>query len=282
MKDHPAFKTRQVIKSRRVAVALAVFALWVVGMAMMVRRNATRSEAQNLAEIALRLQPATFYFTIERNGEQIGAASSALDTTAQTLVSEEYFVGDYRTSKGDERTSARWQTRLTRGLKLADMNIDIARSTEPFAISAAVQQDSTLLITGSGEGITHTASRPTFTPPLFTPALASVAFMLGGPHNVGRTQELTVFDPISREVIRPEIAIMADSLFTVVDSATKDRNGEWVVAHRDTVRAWRLEGAPHGLSAWVDAEGRLVSAKAGNFNVMRTAFEIAFKNAKAK
>jgi len=54
------------------------------------------------------------------------------------------------------------------------------------------------------------------------------------------------------------------------------------VAHRDTVRAWRIEGAPQSLTAWVDAEGRVVAARAGSLSAIRTAFEIAFKNAKAK
>jgi hypothetical protein len=71
-------------------------------------------------------------------------------------------------------------------------------------------------------------------------------------------------------------------LFTVVDSAMRDRSGGWMVAHRDTVRAWRIEGAPHGLQVWVDAEGRVVAAQAGSYSAIRTAFEIAFRNSIAK
>ena len=82
------------MKHSRGVVAALIVALWLGGMAMMVRRNDNRSEAQQLSEVALRVQPATFYYIVERNGEQIGAASSALDTTAKTLVSEEYFVGE--------------------------------------------------------------------------------------------------------------------------------------------------------------------------------------------
>jgi hypothetical protein len=89
---------------------------------------------------------------------------------------------------------------------------------------------------------------------------------------------MSVFDPVTRTIIRPELTIRAESLFTVVDSAAFDHAGAWAPAHRDTVRAWRLEGAPHGLTAWVDAEGRVVAAKAGSLSATRTAFEIAFKN----
>jgi hypothetical protein len=268
--------------STRAALAVFVVALWLGGLAMMHRRNANVSEAQQLAQVALRLQPQTFYYTIERDGQQIGAASSALDTTANTLVSEEYFVGDYPSGKSLERTSARWQTRLTRGFRLTDLTIDIARTTRPFSIRAAVQEDTLLFIVGTAKKGRRPPAHYTFVPPLYTPSLAPVTFMLGGPHTIGRKQKLSVFDPITRLVIRPELEIRAESLFTVIDSAAINATGEWSPAHRDTVRAWRIEGAPHGLTAWVDAEGRIVAARAGSLSALRTAFEIAFKNAKAK
>jgi len=261
-----------------------IVALWIGGMVMMLRRNANTSEAQQLAEVALRLQPATFYYIIERDGQQIGAASSAIDTTANTLVGEEYFVGEYPAPGGKtvERTSARWQTRLTRVFRLAALTIDVARQTRPFSIHASVEEDTTLFIAGTRRTGGYPPARYTFTPPLFTPSLAPIAFMLGGPHEIGRKQRMSVFDPTTRTVIRPELTIRAESLFTVVDSAALDNAGGWAPAHRDTVRAWRIEGAPHGLTAWVDTEGRVVAAKAGTLSATRTAFEIAFKNPTAK
>lgn len=260
-----------------------VVALWIAGIALMLRRNANRSEAQQLAEVALRLQPATFYYIIERDGQQIGGASSTLDTTAKTLVSEEYFVGDFPApgTKSVERTSARWQTRLTRGFRLTDLSIDVARQTRPFSIKASVEDDTTLFIAGARTPNRHPPARYTFVPPLFTPSLAPIAFMLGGPHVIGRKQAMSVFDPTIRSVIRPELTIRAESVFSVVDSAGFDSTG-WVPAHRDTVRAWRIESAPHGLVAWIDAEGRVVAAKAGSLSAIRTAFEIAFRNSKAR
>jgi hypothetical protein len=270
------------VNSKRGAIAVLVVVLWIAGMAMLAHRNANRSEPQQLAEVALRVQPATFYYSIERDGEEVGAASSALDTTAQSLVSEEYFVGDFRSDAASaERTSARWQTRLTRGLHLIDLNADVARPSKPFSINATVQEDSSIFIAGKKES-GRPAARYTFIPPLFNPTLAPVVFMLGGPPKIGRSQTISVFDPMTRTVLRPTLRIRAESLFTVADSAGRDRNGGWMVAHRDTVRAWRIEGAPHGLEAWVDGEGRIVAAQAGRYSAIRTAFEIAFRNSKAK
>src|SRR5207247_8463769 len=145
----PFFWQPAPMQSKRAVLAVIIVALWLGGMAMMFRRNATRSEAQQLTEVALRLQPATFYYLVERDGQQIGAASSAVDTTVNTLVSEEYFVGDYPTPKSVERTSARWQTRLTRGFRLADLTIDIARQTRPYSINASVEEDTLLFIAGT-------------------------------------------------------------------------------------------------------------------------------------
>ena len=71
-------------------------------------------------------------------------------------------------------------------------------------------------------------------------------------------------DPTTRLVMRPELQIRAESLFTVVDSAALDAAGQWAVAHRDTVRAWRLDDTSRELTAWVDAEGRLVASQLGD------------------
>ena len=270
------------MKFNRAAIAVVIVALWLGGIAMMFRRNANRSESQQLSEVALRVQPATFYYIVERNGQQIGGASSSLDTTTNTLVSEDYFVGDYPAEgTGLERTSARWQTTLTRGFRLADLTIDIARTTRPLSINASVEEDTTLFIAGTKTTGGHPPAHYTFLPPLYTPSLAPVAFMLSGPPTIGRKQTMSVFDPTTRLVIRPELRIQAESLFTVVDSAAPGAGGQWEVAHRDTVRAWRIDDASRGLTSWVDAEGRLVASQVGDLSTTRTAFEIAFKNVKA-
>ena len=279
------------MKSGRGAVAAFIVALWLGGMAMMIRRNANHTESQQLSEVALRVQPATFYYVVERNGEQIGAASSALDTTTSTLVSEEYFVGEYATAPAPagsrpsppttQRTSVRWQTRLTRGFRLADLSIDISRQSQPFSINAAVEEDTSLYVAGVRRKGGHPPARYTFAPPLFTPSLAPVAFMLSAPPTIGRAQRMSVFNPTTRTVMRPELRIKAESLFVVVDSAVLNVGGQWETAHRDTVLAWRIDSDQPGLTTWFDAAGRLVAAQFGDLSATRSAFEIAFKNVKA-
>ena len=266
--------------SRRIAVGVGVVALWLVGLLMMARRNANRSEVDQLADVALRVQPATFYYAVERDGRQIGAVSSSIDTTVQNLVSEEYFVGDAESATGDttERTSVRWQSTLSRGFRLQRTTIAVTRAAAPFSIRAAVAEDTSLVVVSARAGRDTPPVHRSVIPPVFTPALATVVFMLGGTHEVGRTQTMSVFDPTTQQVLRPELKIHAESLFTVVDSAAIGRTGGWTVAHRDTVRAWRIEGGPGGVVVWVDAEGRVVTGKMGNgLSVTRTAFELAYR-----
>lgn len=273
------------MKSRRTAIAVAIVVLWVAGLAMMLRRNASRSEEQLLADVALTVQPATFYYLVEQDGRQIGAASSAIDTTAQFLLSEDYIVGEFPSLSGAgvERTSARWRSSLTRGFRLNATWIDITRPTQPLSIRATVVKDTTVIAEMARQGTPIPPVTLRVTAPVFTPSLAPVAFMLGGPHKIGRTQTMSVFDPTTRTVLRPELRIHAESLFTVVDSAALNSAGEWIVAHRDTVRAWQIGGAPGGLSAWVDAEGRVVTARLANgLSVTRTAFEIAYRTSKKR
>lgn len=268
------------MKSRRAVIGVAIVTLWAAGLAMMLRRNASRSEEQQLAEVALTVQPATFYYLVERDGQPIGSASSEIDTTSRALVSEEYIVGDFPSPSGSgvERTSARWRTSLTRGFRFQRTSIEILRADRPFSFSATLLEDTTLIVASAGRGTAAPPAMLRVTPPMFTPALAPVAFMLGGPREIGRTQTMSVFDPISRRVLRPELRIHAESLFTVADSAARNSAGEWIVAHRDTVRAWRLGGAPGSVSAWVDSEGRVVRAELINgLSLTRTAFEIAYR-----
>lgn len=271
------------LKTRRAAIAAAIVLLWLAGLAMMLRRSSTRSETQDLAEIALRLQPATFYYVVERDGRQIGAAASALDTTTQSLVSEDYYVGEHPTGDSTERVSGRWHTRLSRAMRLSAMSLGVTRPSNPFVLSASVLEDSTLTMTRTSGAQRQPLGVARFQAPLFTPSLAPVALMLGGARKTGDGRQLALFDPLTRKVIRPQLTIRAESLFVVVDSANLDPRGDWAVAHRDTVRAWRIDGAPHGVSAWVDDAGRVVAASAPNgITVTRTAFELAFRKPRGR
>ncbi|MFI5311257.1 MAG: transglutaminase family protein, partial [Gemmatimonadales bacterium] len=116
--------------------------------------------------------------------------------------------------------------------------------------------------------------------------LVPLAVSLGEAPKVGRKYSLPMFNPTTMTRGEMTLVIRAESLFTLVDSATFDRDkGEWVTALTDTVRAWRVETTTGGSSqvggftGWVDAQGRVVqSAQPGGITLTRMAYEMAFEN----
>src|SRR5687768_7232633 len=66
--------------TRRV-IAIVIIAVWGMGLALLYNRNNNRTPEQALAEAGMRVSPATYYYILEQGGQQVGAASSALDTT---------------------------------------------------------------------------------------------------------------------------------------------------------------------------------------------------------
>jgi zona occludens toxin (predicted ATPase) len=89
-----------------------------------------------------------------------------------------------------------------------------------------------------------------------------------------------MFDPLSRSLKNVTLRIEADSLFLLADSAAFDSTtNQWVKAHQDSVRGWRVTHRGSPLTAWVDKAGRLIAAsEPGGITMVRTAFEIAFVN----
>ena len=123
-----------------------------------------------------------------------------------------------------ERTSARWQTRLTRGFRLADFTIDVI-ATDASVLDQRIRRRRHDPLHRGREIDAHPPARYTFAPPLFTPSLAPVAFMLGGSHDIGRKQDHV---GVRSDYAYRDPAELRDSRrvpFTVVDSAALDKGG---------------------------------------------------------
>jgi hypothetical protein len=96
--------------SRR-TLAIAIIAVWVAGLVYLYARTTNRTPDEALAEAGLHVSPATYYYTLEQGGKQVGAASSAIDTTNSRVVAT--------TSCGARSLSAVTFSRSRRGRKLA-------------------------------------------------------------------------------------------------------------------------------------------------------------------
>lgn len=266
----------------RKALGIAILLLWMAGFAWMARRN-SGDAGRHLTEAALRIQPATFYYAVSYRGAQIGGASSAIDTLVAAVVSEEYFTGRFPSGDALEPVSARLRARMTRGLRLTNVSVQLERGTKRQRMNGFVQSDTTLVVVDGRSADSATPHLTALHGPIIPPALVGIAVLLGEPPRAGRHERIIVFNPLSAKPESRDIRLVRDSLFTVVDSAGLVPDGSWKAAHSDTVRAWKLGGDVSGLTVWVDAEGRVVEAAAPNgLFLRRTAFELAFERARAK
>lgn len=265
----------------RKAIAAVVVFLWVAGFSWMLRRNSGGDVNRRLTEAAIRIQPASFYYSLTYRGQKIGGASSVLDTLVAAFVSEDYYTGRFPSGDSLIDVSARLRTRLSRGFRATDVSMRITLAGKTSKLTGFVQNDSTLVII---DGRTADSATPHFTAltsPMIPPGLIGVALLAGDEPKVGRAERFVVFNPMSAKPERREIRIAAESLFTVIDSAGRATSGEWAAAHSDTVRAWRLSSDASGIGIWVDAEGRVVEADSpGGLILRRTAFELAFDRAR--
>jgi len=263
-------------------VALAVLAVWVVGIVWLYRRNTLRTPEQILAEAALRISPATFYYILEQNGSQVGAASSGIDTTTTMIVSTDFLRGAVPVGPDTLRLEARSEAKFTRGLRLKDLSVRATGDLAPLALRGVMREgdENTLLLTSKSEGERAITQEVIVSRALFVPTMAPLPLLLRRTPRVGDTAQVAIFDPISRRVQEVTMRIQADSLFLVADSAAFDStSGRWEKAHQDSVRGWRITGRNAPITAWVDASGRLLAAsEPGGIFLVRTTFELAFEN----
>lgn len=267
----------------RRALSILIVLLWAAGFAWMVRRNLGGDVNRRLTEAAVRVQPATFYYSVSYRGAKIGAAASAIDTLPAALVSEEYYTGSFPSGDSLAPVSARLRSRLSRGFRLTDISVQLDRNGRSSKMSAFVQGDTTLVVI-DGNGTDSTKQHIIgLHGPLLPPTLVGIALVLGEKPRTGLGERFVLFDPMAAKPEWHRVRIVAESLFTVVDSAGHGKDGGWSAAHTDTVRAWRLGGDTRGLAVWVDAEGRVVEAAAPNGLLLRrTAYELAFERARVR
>lgn len=266
----------------RKTIAVAILAIWVAALGLLYVRTTNRTPEQALAEAGMRVSPATYYYILEQDGRQVGAASSALDTTNSRIVATDFVRGEIPVGDDVLRMEARSEARFTRGLRLRDFVIRAAGDLTPFMLRGVIQEgeDKMLRVTLEAQGeapitLEHVASLP-----VFIPTVSPLPLMLRADPQTGDSIRISLFDPVSRKLQDVTMRIETDSLFLLADSAHVDTaTGRWVKARQESLRGWRLTGKNSPLTAWVDADGRLIAAsEPGGISLVRTAYEIAFEN----
>jgi hypothetical protein len=266
--------------SRRGVIAGAVLVAWVAGLAILVQREFFRGNVERMAEVALRVSPETYYYSLERDGVHVGYVASAIDTTARTVEITDLQLSDPPNGMRELRRSAATFSRaltlrsFTESLESPAGNVSARGEQEGDSLVRMIRR-----VAGADAEAQTIATRGT----ALHSALIPLVIALGEQPRVGKRITLPVLDLESAAQREVTFLVAAESLFVVPDSAGFDTlSGRWQGVRSDTVRAWQLSPAgdePVPFSGWIDSYGRLVEmTRGGRYLVRRTAYELAFEN----
>ena len=267
--------------SRRFQAAVAILILWLAGLGFLAKRELFRPIMERFQAAAFRVAPGATFYAVYQGDRQIGFASSTIDTAARELVVTDFLVANVPIGRQRRRATATTRVHLTRGLRVTRFEAGLNFESGPVRATGEILPDSTLVLAIAAHGEPADTQRVKLGGPVLLPTLLPLAVALGAEPEVGRQYTLPVFDPASMGARDVRLAIRAESLFVVVDSARIDPGSKrWVSALTDTVRAWQVAAQDgSGFSGWVDAHGRIVEgAQLGIFTLKRTAYEIAYYN----
>jgi hypothetical protein len=268
--------------SRRAQVAVAILLLWGAGLAALARRELFSGEAARLERAALFVAPGADYYTISDDDRQIGFGSSTIDTAGTTITIADLVVADLGTDSAARRITARSNVELSRTLHLRRFRYELGGDVGPLLTTGTVAGDTLLtLVVRKARKKTGDTVRVRLPGPLLLPTMVPMAIALGERPRVGSRYRYQVFDPLTDSTGTVTVRVRAESLFVIPDSASVDSTtGRWVVAHQDTVRAWRIEQENGSLlTGWIDGQGRMVDATPlPRFHMQRMAYELAFEN----
>ena len=268
------------MKGRGLA-ALAVLFAWIAGLGMLVRREYFRPHIDRLAEAALRVQPGAVFYAVMQGDEQIGFASSTIDTALTMIEQRDYLVADIPIGGKIHRATARTNVTLTRTLRVRSFELAMDADSTPVNIKGQVLGDTLLeLVTVAGTDAPRDTQRLKIGGPILLPTLAPLAVALEAQPEVGKSYTLPVFDPAGMTPKDVRVEVRAETLFVVNDSSVFDSTTmRWKEVRPDTVRAWQLVSeSGTGIGGWVDEQGRLVASSQMGFRLQRRPYEVAFEN----
>ncbi|OLC01754.1 MAG: hypothetical protein AUH45_10540 [Gemmatimonadetes bacterium 13_1_40CM_69_22] len=265
----------------RRAWAVVILVAWAGSLAWLAWRELFRPTSARLAEAALSVPPGAVYYRLDIGGQQVGFASSTIDTAGSAIRVEDVLVLDVPALGVLHRTTAQSRATLSRALRLEDVNATFDGDVGRFSSHGTVTGDTALsiwLVAGGDSEFT----RVPLSRPIVLPTLLPLRLAFGGELRPGKTYSIRVFDPLLLAVRDVGVTIAAESTLVVADSADYDSTAmAWVPVHFDTVRAFRIEQVRDGVrgNAWIDAAGHIVRATSPvAFTMERSAFEIAYEN----
>ncbi len=274
--------------TRRAAAGAAVL-LWAGGLVTLAdRQHKPLGLDGEMTQAATHFNPGPAYYLVERDGRQIGFASTSSDTTPTGLEFDDYLVIE---AQHDSTRRMAAHSRAMTSRRFVLQSLDAASNTGAgWTHMAADVADSTLTF----RALLPTASAHTTRAErdMLVPDAIPMIVGMGGdaPPHVGGTRTFKVVDVAGGRMVPVTFRIAAESLFSIADSAVYDNASQrWRTAMVDTVRAWKLVPqtpmlvATPKLSAWIDGQGRVVDADvelagAGVIRFRRMCYELAYRN----
>ena len=110
-----------------------VVAAWVGGLATLGRRELFRGETERMVQAGLLIAPGAQYFTVTRDSDRIGWASSTIDTSATRIHVSEFLLTEEPEGEAVRRMAVRGIVNLTRGMRLTDFRFDVGESYGPWS-----------------------------------------------------------------------------------------------------------------------------------------------------
>lgn len=230
-----------------------------------------------MAEATLAVSPGALFYRISLGAQQLGYASTTLDTLIDSMRLVDVLVLDVPALGRLHRTEGRSAAILDRTLRLRRMHSEVDGPGSRFDLGALPAEGGLgLTITSSGDSLNTSASPG----PVELASLWPLRLAFGGTLRPGRIATARVLDQFTLQFRDITLQVDAESTLVVPDSADYDSTTmAWVPVRFDTVRAFRLDGGPDGLRLWIDAQGRMVRATSPRgFGIERTAFELAYEN----
>jgi hypothetical protein len=275
--------------TRRAAAGAAVL-LWAGGLATLAHRQHKPPGLSGERTLAgTRFNPGPAYYLVERDGKQVGFASSTADTTPIGLVFSDYLILEAR-GDSTRRMAVASEARVSRTFVIQQLDAKSDTTTGWYHETAAVGADSMLTFKALNPTVsTHTARAEH---DLLAPDAIPMIVGMGteAKPRVGTQVDFEVVDVGAGRVVPVTFRIAAESLFAIADSAVYDSSAHhWRAVTMDTLRAWQLVprtsmlAAMPRLSAWVDGQGRVVDAEAeiagaGALRFRRMCYELAYRN----
>lgn len=266
--------------NRRAAAIVAVLA-WVGVFGWFVLRQRQRPVSAILNDAAFRVSPGATYFSLDLDGQQVGFASSSIDTLPDSIVIRDQMVLEIPAMGTLQRIEARTEASLTRSLQLLGFQALLRGDGVRFGATGELSGD-TLLTIDVETADTRETFRMPLDEPITLPILLPLQLIFGSEPAVGNEYRLKMFDPLLLRDRYVDVTVLAESTLLVPDSAAFDSaTALWVPARWDTLQAWRISQSDAGLTveSWIDELGQVVEATSPvGFTMRRTAFEVASLN----